>query len=227
MAKVAYLVLSSVPGSAAPCNIGSAHQADDVEGACETRVESREMRLDGIKTYLRKQRIMGRKSTVSAAFASALAPFDDFDRNEVEQALRDLGQNPHGELQCVYCRAPAATWDHVHRRVIGGEYSGYGHRIRNLVPCCRTCNERKGARTWEEWLETVSPPDIEQRRANMTRFLGKPSAAPFTVEDMRHAAPNELKEFLEVREEVFRLMKRADELADVLRKLAIDAHSDR
>lgn len=61
----------------------------------------------------------------------------------------------------------------------------------------------------------------------MTRFLGKSSAAPFTIEDMRHAAPSELMEFLRVREEVFRLMKRADELADVLRKLAIDAHSDR
>ena len=85
--------------------MGSAHKADDVEGARELGFESRAMRLDGIKTYLRKQRIMRRKSTVSAAFASALAPFDDFDRDEVEQALHDLGQDPHGELQCVYCGA--------------------------------------------------------------------------------------------------------------------------
>ncbi|MFL7903581.1 HNH endonuclease [Azospirillum argentinense] len=185
------------------------------------------MRINGIKDHLRKQKIMGKKSTFSAAFASALAPFDKFDNVSVAEAIRDLGQNPERDLNCVYCGDTAATWDHVHRRVIGGEYSGYGHRIRNLVPCCRSCNERKGKRTWEEWLDVLSPPDIEERRNNMRRFLSKPSAAPFTVEDMRRAAPRELSEFLEIRQEVFRLMKKADDLADVIRETAIKAHSAR
>ncbi|CAO3428523.1 hypothetical protein [Azospirillum argentinense] len=44
---------------------------------------------------------------------------------------------------------------------------------------------------------------------------------------MRRAAPRELSEFLEIRQEVFRLMKKADDLADVIRETAIKAHSAR
>lgn len=184
------------------------------------------MRLSSIKTYLRKQRILARKSTFSAAFASALAPYDTFDTEAVAAAIRDLGQDPSSDLECVYCGTAAATWDHVNRRVVAGEYSGFGHRVRNLVPCCRTCNERKSSKTWDEWLSLLSPPDIEQRRRNMERFLSRPSATPFTIEDMRRSEPEAMAEFLEIRQEVFRLLKRADELADVLRLSAVRSHMD-
>ncbi|MGX7875105.1 HNH endonuclease [Mesorhizobium sp. ORM6] len=175
------------------------------------------MRLTSIRNHLRKQPIMSRKSTLAAAFASALAPFDDFAKHTVSEAIRDLGQDPEGELECVYCGQPAATWDHVFRRVVKGEFSGYGHRVRNLVPCCRNCNERKGAKSWENWLETRSPPDIETRRANMVRFLSAPGAQPTTMEDLHREMPGELKRYLEIRAEVFRLLDEADRLATLVR----------
>ncbi|WP_313138288.1 hypothetical protein [Paracoccus jeotgali] len=85
------------------------------------------MKASSVKKYLRPSTIMGRKSTFANAFASALAPYDIYVPAEVADAMRDLGQDPDAELQCVYCGAEAATWDHVFNRVIKGDFSGHGH----------------------------------------------------------------------------------------------------
>ena len=130
-----------------------------------------------IKNYLRPSTIMGRKSTFSSAFASALAPYDTYNPAAVSEAIRDLGQDPNAELECVYCGAKAATWDHVFSRVVNGDFSGHGHRIRNLVPSCRTCNESKGKKPWREFLETRNPPDKDVRINRMERFLGNTEVA--------------------------------------------------
>jgi hypothetical protein len=176
------------------------------------------MKKDSIRRYLRPQTIMGRKSTFSGAFASALAPHDSYSPEDVAAALRDLGQDPEADLECVYCGDAAATWDHVFNRVIRGDFSGHGHRIRNLVPCCRTCNERKGQRPWREWLALVAPPDMDDRVARMERFLDQAGAAPLTQEQMRDHAGEELERFLKIRAKVFELMKEADGLALVIRR---------
>ena len=44
-----------------------------------------------------------RKTTVAHAFASALAPSDEFDKEKVETALDALGQKNLRQLTCVYC----------------------------------------------------------------------------------------------------------------------------
>lgn len=178
------------------------------------------MKISSIKKYLRHQTIMGRKSTFANAFASALAPFDDYSMDTVSEAIRDLGQDPEGDLFCAYCGSAAATWDHVFNRVVGGEFTGHGHRIRNLVPCCRTCNERKGKRSWREWLTVLSPEDLDLRIKNFEQFLSKANAALISTEDMRRCASGELVRFFEIREQVFNLLKEADELAAVIRKSA-------
>lgn len=110
------------------------------------------MKAIAIKKYLRPSTVMGRKSTFTNAFASALAPHDVYDVAAVAAAMRDLGQDPDGDLACVYCGREAATWDHVFNRVVKGDFSGHGHRIRNLVPCCRSCNESKGQKAWLDYL---------------------------------------------------------------------------
>lgn len=175
------------------------------------------MRIESIKAHLKGQTIMKRKSTFSAAFASALAPFDAYDRESVAAGLEDLGQDPAGELSCVYCGAAAATWDHVFRRVVAGEFSGYGHLVRNLVPCCRTCNERKGGKSWRVWLALAAPPDETARAEAMERFLAHSAARPLTDEILAFAAPAELARFKAVRSEVFRLLAEADALAETIR----------
>lgn len=176
------------------------------------------MKASSIKKYLRPSTVMGRKSTFANAFASALAPHDIYVPAEVADAMRDLGQDPDAELQCVYCGAEAATWDHVFNRVIKGDFSGHGHRVRNLVPCCRTCNESKGQKPWREFFETRNPMDKEERVRRMEQFLGSTAAQPIATEEMRHKAGEELMRFLEIRSQVFELMAEADRLAAIIRQ---------
>ena len=176
------------------------------------------MKAVTIKKYLKPSTVMGRKSTFANAFASALAPHDEYVPAVVEEAMLDLGQDPDGELQCVYCGAEAATWDHVFNRVVKGDFSGYGHQIRNLVPCCRTCNERKGQKPWRDFLETRDPPDKEERIRLMEQFLAKKDAQPVDTAAMSQLAGDELGRFLEIRSQVFDLLAEADRLAAIIRE---------
>lgn len=180
------------------------------------------MKAISIKKYLRPSTIMGRKSTFANAFASALAPHDAYTMAALADAMRDLGQDPDAELVCVYCGQPAATWDHVFNRVVKGDFSGHGHRIRNLVPCCRSCNESKGQKAWRTYLDVLDPPDKEARVARMEAFLSTADAQPVGTEAMRHKAGAELERFLEIRAQVFDLMTEADRLAVIIRQKASD-----
>ncbi|WP_331302957.1 HNH endonuclease [Methylobacterium oryzae] len=184
------------------------------------------MRIESIKSHLKGQTIMSRKSTFSAAFASALAPFDAYSREAVAQGIRDLGQDPEGDLSCVYCGTEAATWDHVFSRVVNGEFSGHGHRVRNLVPCCRSCNERKGKRQWRSWLDIVAPGDAVERASKIEHFLSHAAASPMTAEAMDAAAPAEYERYREIRSQVFALMAEADALAVTIRGKLVAAASD-
>lgn len=178
------------------------------------------MKASSIKKYLRPSNIMGRKSTFSNAFASALAPHDTYTAATVAEAIRDLGQDPDADLLCVYCGEAAATWDHVFNRVVKGDFSGHGHRIRNLVPCCRTCNESKGSKSWRDYFNALDPPDRDLRLGRMERFLGTADTQPVGTEAMRHKAGAELERFLEIRTQVFELMAEADRLAAIIRQKA-------
>jgi hypothetical protein len=179
------------------------------------------MKTPSIKKYLRPSTIMSRKSTFANAFASALAPYDEFSIDTVSAAMRDLGQDPDADLTCVYCGDVAATWDHVFNRVVNGEFSGYGHRIRNLVPCCRTCNERKGGKHWRVFLDIVDPPDIDIRIRRMECFLGNVEISNGGAEP-QNGAPEELERFLSIRGKIFELMAKADELAAIIRQNTFD-----
>lgn len=179
-----------------------------------------QVKASSIKKYLRPSTIMSRKSTFASAFASALAPHDVFSPELVHAAVRDLGQDPDADLKCVYCGRDAATWDHVFNRVTKGEFSGHGHRVRNLVPCCRTCNESKGQKPWLAYLEALDPPDKQARIDRMEKFLSSADAQPIGTEAMRHKAGQELERFLEIRSQVFELMTEADRLAVAIRQKA-------
>lgn len=176
------------------------------------------MKAPSIKKYLRASTIAGRKSTFANAFASALAPYDKYDTIAVANAIRDLDQDPEGDLFCVYCGRDAATWDHVFNRVVKGDFSGHGHRIRNLVPCCRSCNESKGQKPWLEYLNLLAPIDREVRVQRLQHFLSGADAQPQGTDAMRQKAGAELERFLEIRSQVFDLMAEADRLAIAIRR---------
>jgi hypothetical protein len=178
------------------------------------------MRASSIQRHLRPSTIMGRKSTFSSAFASALAPHDNYSEAAVFEAIRDLDQDPNAELECVYCGTEAATWDHVFGRVVKGEFSGHGHRIRNLVPCCRECNESKGSKHWHKFIEIRNPDNKAVRIERMKRFLRDTNVQSINTESMGHEVTAELTQFLAIRSQVFDLMAEADRLAVIIRQKA-------
>ncbi|WP_312794462.1 hypothetical protein [Tianweitania sp.] len=175
------------------------------------------MHKESIKKYLKPSTILSRRSTINNAFISALAPFDTYSEEEVRSAILDLGQDPDGELSCIYCPALAATWDHLFNRVVGGKFSGHGHRIRNLVPCCRTCNERKGGKSWRVFLEERAHQDLEARIATIDHFVSRATASIVDHAKLEGLALEELSRFEAIRAEVFQLMKEADLLAVAIR----------
>lgn len=66
---------------------------------------------------------------------------------------------------CPYCGCDLndenKSLDHVTPLIRGGI-----HGLKNVLVCCLTCNIRKGRRTFEAWLSTLSEP----YRANVSRL---------------------------------------------------------
>jgi 5-methylcytosine-specific restriction endonuclease McrA len=52
--------------------------------------------------------------------------------------------------RCAYCPALATTWDHI-IPISGGGRTTPG----NVVPCCLSCNSKKGNRDPDDWLDDV------------------------------------------------------------------------
>lgn len=123
------------------------------------------MKLSGIKRHLRPYSIVQRRKTpVNHAFASALAPCDDYDEKRVTEAMALLGQKDLNDLRCVYCDSVAETWDHLVGLVKDSELNGYGHQIGNLVPCCGDYNSSKGNKDWREFLRLRVTDLVELKR---------------------------------------------------------------
>jgi 5-methylcytosine-specific restriction endonuclease McrA len=54
---------------------------------------------------------------------------------------------------CAYCGAPWEHLDHVYPIKLGGP-----HCLANLRPACASCNHRKSAKPWREWMRLVPKP---------------------------------------------------------------------
>ncbi len=94
------------------------------------------------------------------------------------------------------------------------EFSGAGHRIGNLLPCCKPCNSKKGNLGWEAFIASreVAGSLRDVRVARIRRYLDK----LFVADSVPSALP-EYARFLEIRDEVLRLMKEADTIASGIR----------
>ena len=84
-----------------------------------------------------------RRRSIMRLMRRRVAPHDEFDEACIREALAVLGQDADTDLLCVYCGEKAKTWDHVHATVHETEFSGHGHRLGNLLPCCKPCNSSK------------------------------------------------------------------------------------
>ncbi len=128
-----------------------------------------------------------RKATVAHAFASALAPSDEYDEEKIEAALNALGQKDLKQLSCVYCENQTQTWDHLENRVKAGKPNGYGHQIGNLVPCCRDCNSQKGGKPFREFIN-ANAKLTETEKSNLIHRLGTHLALAKPIQQKQKSA---------------------------------------
>jgi 5-methylcytosine-specific restriction endonuclease McrA len=182
------------------------------------------MKLGSIKTHLRDYKIVDRRrTTISHAFASALAPVDLYDEEKIRTAVSEnLGQDPDGELSCVYCDARAETWDHVVGLVKKGVLRGFGHQIGNLVPCCKACNSSKGGKTVAEHLEKLGQ-SSKAKNIRLRRICNytKNYAVKIDLDAIKSKRPNEWRQFEDLRAQIVELMEQADVLALELRTVHV------
>jgi hypothetical protein len=180
------------------------------------------MRRESIKTHLRPYSIYGRRvTTINHAFASAIAINDDYDDAQIRQAIIDLGQDPEQDLYCAYCDdKPAETWDHVTGLVQNAQYSGFGHTVGNLLPCCKDCNSRKGNRDWKVYLRVITQNDerYAHKIAQLERYFSKYQKPCFDQAAIAALMPDEMHTYNDIHQQVLELMKRADALAQKIRE---------
>jgi 5-methylcytosine-specific restriction endonuclease McrA len=174
------------------------------------------MRYKDIRRFLKPySMVASRTTTISHAFAASIAPCDTFDDQRVRTALKVLGQDPDTDLQCVYCGAKAETWDHVHATVQKKTFSGYGHRLGNLLPCCKPCNSSKGNKNWLTFLKTLPTTESlrSEREARISAYLTE-----YGVKDLVPGHLPEYERLQELKSQVLQLLREADELARVVRQ---------
>ena len=177
------------------------------------------MRKRSIKSHLSPYSIFQkRRTTINHAFASAIAPVDEYDEVKLGEAICLLGQDPEGDLKCIYCDLQADTWDHLVGLVENAKLRGYGHQLGNLVPCCRSCNSKKGAKDWDVYLrEILSDQSAFQAKYNLiVSYCGR-YASPVNLQRAAEMLPDDWTRYCEIKQEIFRLMAEADIIADRLR----------
>jgi RNA polymerase subunit RPABC4/transcription elongation factor Spt4 len=145
---------------------------------------------------------------------------DKYDEVEskLDEALASLGQDPDGDLTCVYCPSQAETWDHLIGLVKKGELQGYGHQIGNLVPCCKKCNSEKGAKDWEDYLrkKLPEPSAFAEKQGRIASYRDR-YAALVNLEHAKTQLHAEWGRYCDIKMKIFQLMKEADDIADHLR----------
>ena len=177
------------------------------------------MRYPSVRSHLKPYEIVARrKTTINHAFAAAIAPSDTYDEQQVREAISTLGHDPDQDLICAYCGSPAQTWDHVFATVQDSKFSGYGHRLGNLLPCCKPCNSAKGNKDWRHFLTCLQLPEQirQEREHRITAFLSK-----FFVQDTIPSHVPEYEQLQQIKHQVMLLLATADELAKTIRKQTI------
>lgn len=171
--------------------------------------------LRKLRGLLRPLKITATKGTIKSKFAAAIAPHDEYDELEARKLLQQLGQKPDA-LNCVYCGASANTWDHVVSTVSGGEFTGVGHRLRNLVPCCSPCNASKGKKKWRDYLNGLRQP-ASIRNKRVKRIQAHIKGCEKGSNKAWRNFP-EYKQLQATRDKILKLMELGDRQAAAVRK---------
>lgn len=174
------------------------------------------MKKTSIKSHLSKYSIFQKRATtINHAFASAMAPVDEYSDERIDRVLSELECLRDGEIYCVYCgEVKAETWDHLFALVKDNKPSGYGHKYGNLIPCCKNCNSKKGNQDWRVANERINQ-NNPTRKSEVNRIIAN--------HIRRHppkgkSVPDSQREKLFViKDKILRLMKDADEILNSAR----------
>lgn len=178
------------------------------------------MKKQSIKAHLREYSIMQKRiTTINHAFASAIAPNDDYDEARIDKAIKALNQEPHDELLCFYCDNLAETWDHVYGLVKDNQYYGYGHVLGNLLPSCKKCNSEKGNRDWESFINNkISTPSVKYKKiAILKKYLKEFLPKRYGYNEIRETCYNEFARYEKIKKEIAQKMTEADSVAEKIR----------
>jgi hypothetical protein len=176
------------------------------------------MKKETIKKHLKAYSVYGkRNSTINHAFASAIAPFDIYSEKIINEALYFLGQT-EDTLKCVFCNANATGWDHLTGLVKDKGLRGYGHQIGNLVPCCGTCNSKKGKKEFAIFINESDNIQDKEILITLLENYQNQFAKKIDIENLKIKNKILYDEYQDTKEQIFALMKKADTLADELRK---------
>ena len=179
------------------------------------------MRVKSIAAHLQPYKMLrSRRTTINHMFAAAIAPHDSYDEARVRQAVILLGNDPDSDLSCAYCGNPADTWDHVFATVKNSRFSGYGHRLGNLLPCCKTCNSRKGNKSWEIHLSSLPMEKDERNRREKTISL---YLQTYLLIDDEVESSDDSQRLELIRAQVLALISEGDEIASRIRERAATA----
>lgn len=162
------------------------------------------MRYSDIRLYLKRYSIVAsRTTTVNHAFAAAIAPCDSYEEQKAREPVSQLGQDPNGDLACAYCASRAEPWDHVYATVQDTKFSGFGHRLGNLVPCCKPCNSRKGNKTWSSYLDSLG---LDEGVLATRKRLIEGYPARYRLQDAMPESSPEYRELQERRSQVLGIL---------------------
>ena len=170
-----------------------------------------------------KSNLKGRTSTINNAFTISITPYIRPTEEEFYQMYKKLKLEPS---KCAYCLNEATTTDHLKPLVKNGLPTGYITNIKNLVPCCSSCNSSKGSKNFSDWylqeknknrLYAMEFTDKQiEERYNIICKYEKELDKPLDYEKiLGKKLYNEYKERIEV---MNKLLKKNQEFCDTLKE---------
>ena len=173
-------------------------------------------RVKGFKPIMKRYKIVGRSSTISNAFAQALAPSDEFSDEKLIAAFTSIGLLGDDGLECAYCGNSAAQVDHLNPLVKDSKFTGWGHVLGNLVPACNSCNQSKGGKPWREFASQVG---VDPLRIELIERYESLAPEPISQDMLREMYPDLVEAYERMRVLSIEMLRAAQHLANEIHSL--------
>jgi hypothetical protein len=173
--------------------------------------------LSKFKSMMKPYNMSSRSSTISNAFAQALAPSDTFNAEKLKMAFEVLDLfDENGALLCTYCNEKSSSVDHLNPLVSQSKFTGWGHVFGNLVPACGSCNQKKGGKPWRDFVLEIG---LSQERISQLESYEQRAPRPVSQDDLASYYPDLLEAYQRLRQLTNDSLKAAQSLANEIQRL--------